>query len=181
MTNNSQLFQSTADKAAMTATNLASSINSLNLNARSGGAFQTSSNTAFSTRLKNGIANGANLAYQSVAPAAPYVPGAAVMSAMLGNTAAALSGEGVARASTAPMAGGFGPGFMPGNASVPATGNGNMVQSMEQMQQNMMSSNLYMLNLQQRFSDMTQQYTAISNILKTKHDTERTITSNFRA
>jgi hypothetical protein len=44
----------------------------------------------------------------------------------------------------------------------------------------MMAGNLYMLNSQQGFNQMSQQYTAASNILKTKHDTEKNAIQNFR-
>ena len=148
-----------------TPTQFASSVNSLNLNTTSGGSVKTSSNTEFSRTLKNGMAQGANLTYQSVAPVAPFVPGGAIMSAMLHNTTAALASEGVAG----------GGGGVPGTA-----GNGGLFQSMQQLQENMMSQNVYMLGLQQGFNDMNQKYTAISNVLKTKHDTEKNAINNFR-
>jgi hypothetical protein len=153
-----------------TATQFASSINSLNLNTNSGGSVKTSSNTEFSRTLKNGMAQGASLTYQSVAPVAPFVPGGAIMSAMLHNTATALASEGIAGGQ--PIAPGTGTGGVPGN--------GGLFQSMQQLQENMMSQNVYMLGLQQGFNDMNQKYTAISNVLKTKHDTEKNAISNFR-
>ncbi len=149
-----------------------SSINSLNLNTFSGGTSKTSSNTEFSTKLKQGVAAGASMSYQSIAPIAPFVPGAAVMSAMLGNTAQALASDGIASGAGAPMMG-MGTGLS-------APGGGGLHQSMQEMQQNMMAGNLYMLNLQQGFNQMSQQYTAASNILKTKHDTEKNAIQNFR-
>ncbi|MEI6805910.1 MAG: hypothetical protein WCK49_05325 [Myxococcaceae bacterium] len=155
-----------------TATQFASSVNSLNLNTNSGGAVKTSSNVEFSRTLKNSMAQGASLTYQSVAPVAPFVPGGAIMSAMLHNTTATLASEGIAPGAVAPM---------PGAASLPgASGNTGMFQSMQQLQENMMSQNVYMLGLQQGFNDMNQKYTAISNVLKTKHDTEKNAISNFR-
>jgi hypothetical protein len=159
-----------------TATQIASSVNSLNLNTHSGGAVKTSSNIEFSRTLKNSMAQGASLTYQSVAPVAPFVPGGAIMSAMLHNTTAALTSEGIASGG-APMAAGAG---LPGGAMPGAAGNGGMFQSMQQLQENMMSQNVYMLGLQQGFNDMNQKYTAISNVLKTKHDTEKNAISNFR-
>lgn len=155
-----------------TATQFASSINSLNLNTNSGGAVKTSSNVEFSRTLKNGMAQGASLTYQSVAPVAPFVPGGAIMSSMLHSTTAALASDGVTSGGVAPVAGGVG---LPG-----AAGNTGMFQSMQQLQENMMSQNVYMLGLQQGFNDMNQKYTAISNVLKTKHDTEKNAISNFR-
>lgn len=146
-----------------TVTNMASSINSLNLNTQSGGSVKTSSNSEFGTRLKNGMAQGAALTYQSVAPVAPFVPGGAVMSAMLNHTTAALASDGM------------NPGALSGNSA-----NGGLYQSMQQLQENMMSQNLYMLGLQQGFNDMNQKFTAVSNVLKTKHDAEKNAISNFR-
>ncbi len=108
------------------------------------------------------------MTYQSIAPVAPFVPGGAIMSAMLSNTTAALASDGAATQPAIPM----------GGAGVP--GNTGMFQSMQQLQENMMSQNVYMLGLQQGFNDMNQKYTAISNVLKTKHDTEKNAISNFR-
>lgn len=105
------------------------------------------------------------MTYQSLAPVAPFVPGGAIMSSMLHNATTALASEGTA-------SGGVG---LPG-----AAGNTGMFQSMQQLQENMMSQNVYMLGLQQGFNDMNQKYTAISNVLKTKHDTEKNAISNFR-
>lgn len=157
-----------------TATQFASSVNSLNLNTHSGGSVKTSSNVEFSRTLKNGMAQGANLTYQSIAPVAPFVPGGAVMSAMLHNTTAALASEGIAGGGGALP----GPGMAAGLSGAP--GNGGMFQSMQQMQENMMSQNIYMLGLQQRFNDMNQQYTAVSNIMKTEHDGKKNAISNLR-
>lgn len=150
---------------------MSTAINSLNLNTNSGGAARTSSNPEFSRTLKNSMAQGASMTYQSVAPVAPFVPGGAIMSAMLHNTTAALASEGVA-SGVAPVAGG---------ASLPgASGNTGMFQSMQQMQENMMSQNVYMLGLQQRFNETNQNFTAVSNIMKTEHDGKKNAISNFR-
>ncbi|MES2504552.1 MAG: hypothetical protein V4534_06705 [Myxococcota bacterium] len=176
----------------MNAAQSASSVNSLTLNTRSGGFSKTSSNVDFSSKLKNGMAKGASLTYQSVAPMAPFVPGGAVMSAMLSNAAGSLASDGVAAGGLgggvagANMSSGFSGGGLPGlpaggAAGVSAPGaNGNMFDSMEHLQQNMMSMNVYMLGLQQGFNEMNQKYTAVSNILKTKHDTEKNAIQNFR-
>lgn len=161
-------------------TEKASSINSLNLNTRSGGFAKTSSNVDFSSKLKHGMAQGASLTYQSVAPVAPFVPGGAIMSAMLHNSANAFASEGVAPTASSNMTPGMMPTGMPGSSPLPAAGSGNMFESMEHLQQNMMSMNVYMLGLQQNFNEMNQKYTAVSNILKTKHDTEKNAIQNFR-
>lgn len=147
-----------------TATQFASGVNSLNLNTNSGGAVKTSSNVEFSRTLKNGIAQGASLTYQSVAPVAPFVPGGAIMSAMFHNTTAALASEGMA----------------PQQAVAGAPGNTGMFQSMQQLQENMMSQNISMLGLQQRVNEVNQYYTAASNIMKTDYDGKRNAISNLR-
>ena len=172
----------------MSTAQLISSINSLNLNTNSGGAVKTSSNIEFSSKLKTGMAQGASLTYQSVAPAAPFIPGGYVMSAMLGNATNTLSsgglspqtafmGTGVPGATGLPgLSGAAG---SPPNGFSGAPGSSNMVQSMQQLQENMMSMNVYMLGLQQGFNDMNQRYTAISQILKVKSETEKHVINNF--
>lgn len=106
------------------------------------------------------------------------------MSAMLGNATTALAGNGMGSSFSSggsiPGMGGLGmPGLSSGGAPA-ASGPTGMFQSMEHLQENMMSMNVYMLGLQQGFNDMNQKYTAISNVLKTKHDTEKNAISNFR-
>lgn len=156
----------------MSSTQVASGFNSLNLNTNSGGSVKTSSTSPFSEKLRNGMAQGASLTYQSIAPAAPFVPGGSIMSAMLGNATTALAGNG--------MGSSFSAGGVPPTGAPAASGPTGMFQSMEHLQENMMSMNVYMLGLQQGFNDMNQKYTAISNVLKTKHDTEKNAISNFR-
>lgn len=126
------------------------------------------------------MAQGASLTYQSVAPVAPFVPGGAIMSAMLHNTTAALASEGIAPQTSSPFSGGVSGFGMPAAGVAGGPGSSGMFQSMEHLQENMMSMNVYMLGLQQGFNDMNQKYTAISNVLKTKHDTEKNAISNFR-
>ena len=102
------------------------------------------------------------------------------MSAMLKDTASALGSTGMTsngltganNISTVPGS------LLPGSSALP--GGGNMVQSMEQLQEKMVSMNVYMLGLQQSFHDMNQKYSAVSNMLKTKHDTEKNTISNLR-
>ena len=164
----------------MSSTQVASGFNSLNLNTNSGGSVKTSSTSPFSEKLRNGMAQGASLTYQSIAPAAPFVPGGSIMSAMLGNATTALAGNGMGSSfSSGGSIPGMG-GVVPPAGAPAASGPTGMFQSMEHLQENMMSMNVYMLGLQQGFNDMNQKYTAISNVLKTKHDTEKNAISNFR-
>lgn len=55
-----------------------------------------------------------------------------------------------------------------------------LMQATKQMQETQMSFNLQYLQLQNQMQNENRQYTAISNIMKTKHDTVKNTISNIR-
>lgn len=77
--------------------------------------------------------------------------------------------EQVAKAANAVRAG------RPDPASVAA-----LLQATQQMQETQMSFNLQYLQLQSQMQNANRQYTAVSNIMKTKHDTVKNSISNIR-
>ena len=137
---------------------------SINLNVSPQGSGRMTSNIDFSAQLRKVMAHGANAASRAASTAAPLVPGAAVMSAVLSNAAndlASAEGGGI-------MLNGVG------------GQNTNFLQTMEGMQQNMMSMNMQMIGVQREFQQMSEQYTMVSNVMKTKHDAEKNAISNIR-
>ena len=68
------------------------------------------------------------------------------------------------------------------NASVPTVGNAQpqLLDATKQMQAIQMSFNLQYLQLQSQMQHENRSYTAISNIMKTKHDTVKNSISNIR-
>jgi len=56
----------------------------------------------------------------------------------------------------------------------------NLMNATQQMQETQMSFNLQYLQLQETMQQENRQYTAVSNILKTKHDTIKNSISNIR-
>jgi len=139
---------------------------SIKLNVNAGGTIKTSSNLDFSTQLRKVMSQSAHLASKATSAAAPLVPGASVMSAVLSDAASSLA---YPENSIAGM-GGF---------KITGSG-GNFLQSFEEMQQNMMSMNMQMIGVQRQFQQMSEQYTLASNVLKTKHDAEKNAISNIR-
>lgn len=55
-----------------------------------------------------------------------------------------------------------------------------LVQAVKQMQETQMSFNLQYLQLQNSMQDENRQFTMVSNIMKTKHDTVKNSISNIR-
>lgn len=65
-------------------------------------------------------------------------------------------------------------------ATVPGSSQGDLLSATKQMQETQMSFNLQYLQLQSQMQNENRQYTAISNIMKTKHDTVKNSISNIR-
>jgi translation elongation factor EF-1beta len=61
-----------------------------------------------------------------------------------------------------------------------ASSQAQLLEATKQMQETQMSFNLQYLQLQQKMQNENRQFTAVSNILKTKHDTVKNSISNIR-
>ena len=68
----------------------------------------------------------------------------------------------------------------PVGAAAGETGSQNLLNATKQMQETQMSFNLQYLQLQNQMQNENRQYTAVSNIMKTKHDTVKNSISNVR-
>jgi lysyl-tRNA synthetase class II len=61
-----------------------------------------------------------------------------------------------------------------------ASSQAQLLEATKQMQETQMSFNLQYLQLQQAMQNENRQFTAVSNIMKTKHDTVKNSISNIR-
>ncbi len=159
--------------------------------------------TDFGTMLKSGASRTADALLNASQLAAPYIPGAGVVSAAISGlgglkqsmgastNAGGYSGNGVSAnlASTQGSSGlgaTYGGGGSVGGAmsleSRAASGDtsaANLLETREIQEMNQ-SFNLQYLSLQQKMQGENRQFTALSNIMKTKHDTAKNAISNVR-
>lgn len=145
--------------------------------------------TDFGTQMRNGIAAGAGAVGGAVGVAAPFVPGAAVVSAAITGTGQAVAGGG-GYGAQGTGGGGFvtagdipmgGPGLNTPTGTKP-TGNAqqDLMNQTKQMQEMMASFNLQYLQLQEKMQHENRSFTTISNVMKTKHDTAKASINNVR-
>ena len=147
--------------------------------------------TDFGTQMRNGIAAGAGTAGAAIGVAAPFVPGAAVVSAAVtgvggnvGSSGGYGAGGGAAGGSLAvggdsiPM---NGPGLnTPQNNASTGNNQQDLLNQTKGMQEMMASFNLQYLQLQEKMQAENRSFTTVSNVMKTKHDTAKSSISNVR-
>jgi hypothetical protein len=141
----------------------------------------------FGSMVGRGVAAGANAMAGATAVAAPYVPGGAVVNAaaqgMAGAANSAAGGVGdYGQGGTMNIPGGA-PGVGTKTGGAPAsTGNAqqDMMNQTKALQEMQMSFNLQYLTLQQKMQGENRQFSTISNVLKTKHDTTKNSINNIR-
>lgn len=97
----------------------------------------------------------------------------AKLAAKAAEVGAAASGKGAA----AGMGAAGGPGL---GTAVGGDSQSQLLQATKQMQETQMSFNLQYLQLQSQMQNENRSYTAVSNIMKTKHDTVKNSISNVR-
>lgn len=149
---------------------------SIRLNSQPQSTRQTPRND-FGAMVGRGVANGAGAVAGAVGVAAPFIPGGAVVSTAVNHAAGAIGDY--AGGATMNV-----PGQAPG-LNTPTNGSqGSATQSLmdqtKQMQEMQMSFNLQYLNLQNKMQGENRQYSTISNVLKTKHDTTKNSINNIR-
>ncbi|MBI3178887.1 MAG: hypothetical protein HYZ27_04460 [Deltaproteobacteria bacterium] len=144
-----------------------------------------------------GIARTTNAVMGAGEIAAPFIPGGAVLSAAIsgvgqlksaagattaaGSTAYGANATGLSMQSGVSVSGGgAGAGFgtTPG-AGAPGAG-GDMFTNMRSFQAEQMSLNMQYLVLQQQMQQENRQFTTLSNVMKTKHDTAKNAINNVR-
>lgn len=148
--------------------------------------------TDFGTQVRNGIAQGAGTAGAAIGVAAPFVPGAAVVSAAVSGAAGGVAGSSGGFGG----AGGAAPGTVAvGNDALPFAGPGlntpqgggstgssqqDLLNQTKGMQEMMASFNLQYLQLQEKMQAENRSFSTVSNVMKTKHDTAKSSISNVR-
>jgi len=143
--------------------------------------------TDFGTQVRNGVAAGAGAAGGAIGVAAPFVPGAAVVSAAVTGAAGAVGSGGGTMGGSGNVA--MGPDGIPMNdpglntpTGTKSTGNSqqDMLNQTKDMQEMMASFNLQYLQLQEKMQAENRSFTTVSNVMKTKHDTAKSSISNVR-
>ena len=155
-------------------------------------------NTSFGNVMKTGLSKSADAVMNAGRLAAPFIPGGAVVSAaitgmgQLKSSSGAQGAGGGANASGVTITGttgqSMGSGSVGGNdafsaVAANAAGGDSQAQLMmatRQMQEMNMSFNLQYLMLQQKMQGDNRQFTLMSNIMKTKHDTAKNAINNVR-
>ena len=155
------------------------------------------SRTSFGDVLSTGLSKSANTVMSAGNMAAPFIPGGAVLSAAItglgslksaqSSGSAAPSSTGLSASSGAAVGGGTaiqggGSSTMDSVASLAASGDSSavMMQATREMQEMNQQFNLQYLNLQQDMQQENRKFTAISNVMKTKHDTAKSMIQNVR-
>ena len=146
--------------------------------------------TDFGTQMRNGIAAGAGAVGGAIGVAAPFVPGAAVVSAAVSGAAKSIGGYGGGGGGVSGAGFGVGAGDIPFNSpgtntdtsGAPAQGSSQqgLLDQTRDMQEMMQSFNLQYLQLQEKMQNENRQFTTVSNVMKTKHDTAKASINNVR-
>ncbi len=154
--------------------------------------------TDFGAQVRNGVSAGAGTAGAAIGVAAPFVPGAAVVSAAVTGAAGSLGGGGGGSSGGYGVGGGGGAGGASGASGadgIPLGGPGlssntgtkssgssqqDMLNQTKDMQEMMASFNLQYLQLQEKMQMENRSFTTVSNVMKTKHDTAKSSISNVR-
>ena len=150
----------------------------------------------FGSTLKSGIGRTANAIGQGAGMAAPFIPGAATLSAAvtsLGALQSSAGGQGAQGSYAIGLSSGSGVGTsgVTGGSSLPgvdgvaqagsaSSDSSQLMQATREMQELNMSFNMQYLQLQQKMQQDNRQFTMLSNIMKTKHDTAKNAISNVR-
>lgn len=121
----------------------------------------------FGAALRTAAAGVAQGIAASVELAAPFVPGGTVLSGAVRSAAATLVPRGRAGgAATAAATGG-------------ASGEGDVLEATRALQQESQSFNLQYLQLQENMQRESREFTALSNVMKVKHDSAKSAINNI--
>ena len=115
----------------------------------------------FGAALRNAAGQVAAGVAGSVALAAPYLPGGAVLAGALRAAPAALAGS------------------VAGNAATAGPGGGDLVEATRTLQQEAQTFNLQYLQLQEAMQRESREFTAVSNVMKVRHDSAKAAINNI--
>ncbi len=148
--------------------------------------------TDFGSVMSTGLSRGTDAVLQAGQLAAPFIPGGAVLSAavtgvgslkssaagMTSGSATGLNSSGLSASSG--MTGSISGGSTAATGATGSTGVDSTMAAAKQMQEMNMSFNMQYLMLQQKMQADNRQFTTLSNIMKTKHDTAKNAINNVR-
>jgi hypothetical protein len=132
----------------------------------------------FGAALHNAAAQVASGIASSVALAAPYVPGGAVLAGAVRASAPAPAriGTGAGLGLTGGGSAGSTAGSAPGAG---AAGGGDVVEATRALQQEAQTFNLQYLQLQESMQRESREFTAVTNVMKVKHDSAKSAINNI--
>ncbi|MFL5264954.1 MAG: hypothetical protein ACJ79L_21335 [Anaeromyxobacteraceae bacterium] len=131
----------------------------------------------FGAALHNAAAHVASGIASSVALAAPYVPGGAVLAGAV--RAAAPAPARVGTGGGGALTGGSA-GITAGSAAgAGAAGGGDVVEATRALQQEAQTFNLQYLQLQESMQRESREFTAVTNVMKVKHDSAKSAINNI--
>jgi hypothetical protein len=168
--------------------------NSLPLHSGISIAAKQSAGGDFSSHMRQAMRSGAQVASDTARVASSHVPGAAMMSNVLSAAAADLGSDSAAGAGfpgvsgIADASGSVGASMPLSGGSVAAGGTGSisagskmdLQQSAAQIQRDMVASNMLLLKLQNEVQNKSQHFMAVSNMIKSKGDAEKSAIANMR-
>ncbi len=126
--------------------------------------------TDFGSVMSTGLSRTTDAVLNAGQLAAPFIPGGAVLSAAVTGVGSLKASAGASTAAGGAATGG-----------VSTTGGPtDMMTAAKQMQELNMSFNMQYLMLQQKMQADNRQFTTLSNIMKTKHDTAKNAINNVR-
>jgi hypothetical protein len=132
----------------------------------------TSEQRAFPSRfevaLKSAGAGVARGIASTVELAAPYVPGGMVLSAAVRSAASKATASAVAAAASTPDGAGGAP-----------SGEGDVLEATRALQQEARTFNLQYLQLQENMQRESREFTAVSNVMKVRHDSAKAAIQNI--
>jgi hypothetical protein len=139
---------------------------------------------SFATVLKTGAGAVTGAVAGGAAVAAPFVPGAAGVSAALGNAQAArgviqnaVIGGGTPAVAAVPAGG---TSVLDGLGAMSGGSPGDIVAATARLQESNQLFSMQYLELQEKMQQENRQYSTVSNVLKTRHESAKTAISNIR-
>jgi hypothetical protein len=124
----------------------------------------------FGAALKTAAGEVATGIAGSVALAAPFLPGGAVLAGAL---------RAAARPALPTSQGSFGAASAGPGAGGGAAGGGDIVEATRALQQEAQSSNLQYLQLQEAMQRESREFTSLTNVMKVKHDSAKAAINNI--
>ncbi len=129
----------------------------------------------FGTALRSAAAGLARGVAATVDLAAPYVPGGTVLSAAVRSAAASTGRRGALGAADA----GTSAAAAAGGGTAGSSGEGDVLEATRELQREAQTFNVQYLQLQEAMQRESREFTALSNVMKVKHDSAKAAINNI--